>query len=79
MANPLSYPDPGVGPDRGSTTAYPGTPRWVKVFEIVALMLVLLVVIMMFASGGGHGPGRHLPSGDAGGNTLPVARRVQRL
>lgn len=81
MANQLSYPDPGVGPDRRSTTSaprYPGTPRWVKVFAIVALILVLLVVIMVFASGGGHGPGRHMPSGGADGNTLPVARGVQR-
>jgi hypothetical protein len=73
MANPPSYPDPdpGVGPDRSSTTIYPGTPRWVKVFGIVALVLVLLVVIMMFAGGGRHGPGRHMPSGGAGVQTPP--------
>lgn len=42
------------------------TPRWVKVFGIIALVLVLLVVIMMFTGvGGDHGPGRHRPSGDA--------------
>lgn len=50
---------------------YPGTPRWVKVFGIIALVLVLLVVIMMFIVGGPHGPGRHIPSGDAGGGTPP--------
>ena len=49
-----------VEPDRGSNTR---TPRWVKVFGIVALVLVLLVVIMMFIGGGNHGPGRHMPSG----------------
>ena len=42
---------------------YPDTPRWVKVFGIIALVLVLLIVAMMFI-GGEHGPGRHTPSGD---------------
>ncbi|MCQ3973430.1 MAG: hypothetical protein DPW09_08305 [Anaerolineae bacterium] len=48
------------------------TPRWVKVFGIIALILILLVVIIMFTGvGGPHGPGRHLPSGDADGDTPP--------
>ncbi len=43
------------------------TPRWVKVFGIIALVLVLLVVVMLVTGrGGNHGPGRHSPSGDAG-------------
>ena len=56
-----------MGPDRGSTT---GTPRWVKVFGLIALVVVLLVVVMLLAGGGpgGHGPGRHVPAGGAGGN-----------
>jgi hypothetical protein len=42
---------------------YPGTPRWVKVFGVIGLVLVLLVVIMMIIGPGDHGPGRHtLPS-----------------
>jgi hypothetical protein len=73
-----SHPDPdtgdddtGVGPDRESTT---GTPRWVKVSAIVALVVVLLVVGMLVFGGGpgGHGPGRHTGGGDtpaAGGDT----------
>ncbi|MGH3985549.1 MAG: hypothetical protein ACRDST_23415 [Pseudonocardiaceae bacterium] len=65
MADPP--PDTGVGPDRESTT---GTPRWVKVSGIIAIVLVLLFVIMMFAGiGGSHGPGRHTPSGGPGGDT----------
>jgi hypothetical protein len=61
----------GVGPDRGPTTS---TPHWVKVFGIIALVPILLVVINMVAGvvtgvGGGHGPGRHIPSADAGGDT----------
>ena len=85
MTNPPPYPDTGddtsSGPDRGSGTSapsYPGTPRWVKVSGIVAVVLILLLVIVMVASGGQHGPGRHIPSGDAGGNTSPIARAVQR-
>ncbi|MDQ2983841.1 MAG: hypothetical protein M3R70_07970 [Actinomycetota bacterium] len=47
--------DPDVGPDRGSTH---GMPLWVKVFGIIALVLVLMVVTMLVI-GGNHGPGRH--------------------
>ena len=47
---------------------YPGTPRWVKVFGISAIVLVLLVAIMLLS---GHGPGRHASSGDAGGQVPP--------
>ena len=50
---------------------YPGAPRWVKVFGIIVIVLVLLVVAMMFIGGGEHGPGRHTPSGDAGGQVPP--------
>ncbi|MCA1853166.1 MAG: hypothetical protein LC647_12435 [Beggiatoa sp.] len=59
MADPPRYPDSDsdtgddtrVRPDRGSTTS---TPRWVKVFGIIALVVVLLFVILML--GGGHDP-----------------------
>jgi len=45
------------GPDGELTTS---TPRWVKVFGIIALVVVLLFVILLFTRGpGGHGPGRH--------------------
>ena len=41
----------------------PGAPRWVKVFGIIALVVVLLFVALLFTRGlGGHGPGRHMPS-----------------
>jgi hypothetical protein len=49
---------------------YPGTPRWVKIFGIIALVLVLLVVIMIFL-GDNHGPRRHILSGDIGGHARP--------
>ncbi len=45
-----------------------GTPRWVKVFGIIAVVLVLLFVVIQFTgAGGSHGPGRHTLSGDVGG------------
>jgi hypothetical protein len=47
---------------------YPGTPRWVKVFGIIALAVLLLFVFLIFTRGpGGHGPARHVPPGDPGG------------
>ena len=46
------------------------TPRWVKIVGIIALVLVLLVGIMLLTGvRGDHGPGRHMPSGGAGGHT----------
>lgn len=50
--------------------SYPGTPRWVKVFGIIATVLTLLVLFATLAGGGGpHGPGRHALSGDAVAHT----------
>jgi hypothetical protein len=46
----------------------PGTPRWVMAFGIIAIIVVLLVAFVLFSGlGGPHGPQRHTPSGDAGG------------
>jgi hypothetical protein len=63
MAEPPRYPEsgdePGVGLDVDST----GTPRWVKVFALVALIVVVLFVILLLT--GGHGPARH-SFGDGG-------------
>jgi len=48
---------------------YPGTPRWVKVFGITAIVLFLFVLFNVLTGGGGpHGPGRHALSGEAGGH-----------
>jgi len=58
-----------VGPDRQPT---PNTPRWVKVFVIVALAVVLLFVIAALTGRGGHGPGRHTAFDDGPrGQTRP--------
>jgi len=59
---------------------YPGTPRWVKIVGIIALVLVLVVSIALVTGvGGGHGPLRHTPSGGAGGHTLSVAHGLQQV
>ena len=60
---------PDIGDDSGvrPTAEWPpGAPRWVKVFGIVAILVVLLIAIMLLT---GHGPGRH--SGDAGSQVAP--------
>lgn len=48
--------DTGVRRGRGSTA---GTPRWVKLFVIIAIVLVLVFVVIHLAGGGmgGHTPG----------------------
>ena len=54
MADPTPGDDTGVGPDRGSTSS---TPRWVKVFGIiliVVLVLLFLIQHLVFAGMGGH-------------------------
>jgi len=63
MHDPPSAPTAGEGSDRGSIT---GTPRWVKLVGVIALVLVLLIGVMLLTGRGSHGPGRHAPSGDAG-------------
>ena len=66
MANRPPYSgtddDSGVGP---AADKPPSTPRWVKVFGIVGVVLVLLLVLMLLT---GHGPGRHM-----GGHAQPSA------
>jgi ABC-type transporter Mla subunit MlaD len=46
-------------PDTDGTGDNTGTPRWVYVFGIIALVVVLLFAILLLAGGGGHGPSRH--------------------
>ena len=47
----------GAPPARGPTA---GTPRWVKVGGVIAVVLVLLIGGLVLFGGGSHSPGRHL-------------------
>lgn len=74
MADPPRTPDsrPGASDDtdvragRGSTS---GTPRWVKVSGVIALVLGLLLAVMMLFGGGRHGPAQHSGLGERGAET----------
>jgi hypothetical protein len=48
--------DTGVGRYREPPT---GTPRWVIVSGIIALVVIVLFVVVLLVGGGEHGPGRH--------------------
>ena len=55
-----------------------GTPGWVKVFGVIAIVLVLLVVLLLTGVfGGEHGPRRHIPPEANSGRTLPTEHGVQ--
>ncbi|MBI4321413.1 MAG: hypothetical protein HY675_23215 [Chloroflexi bacterium] len=71
-ADPASGDDTGLGPGR----EYPGMPRWVKVFGIIAIGLVLLVVVVLLATTalGLHTP----PGGGLGGHKPPIEHGVQK-
>lgn len=56
----------------------PNTLRWVKVFLIIAIVLILLFVIMKITGiGGDHGPGRHFSSDQSITYTPTVEHEIQ--
>jgi hypothetical protein len=65
--------------EKGTQTA--GTPRWVKVFGIIALVVVVLLVVMIIAGRGDHGPGRHTggntPLADGGGHEVATVAHTE--
>ena len=62
MADPTRSPDPEPHV----------TPRWVKVFGIIAAIVILLVLIVLLTGGpGAHGPSRH--TGGLGGRTAAAS------
>jgi hypothetical protein len=71
MADPQTRLDfTGETSEKFRSGSPPRTPRWVKVFAIIAIVLVMLFVILQVISGGEHGPRRHSSSGnDLGGYT----------
>lgn len=66
----------------GDDTQTAGTPRWVKVFGIIALVVLVLLVVMIIAGRGNHGPGRHtgenIPFADAGGPEVATVAHTER-
>jgi hypothetical protein len=56
MTDPSSDRDDGVGPNRESSI---GTPRWVKVLGVIALIVVVLFVVLLVTGGRHRGPSRH--------------------
>jgi hypothetical protein len=71
MVDPPRGPDsnggnPGVGLHSGQTA---GTPLWVKVFGIIAVVAILLFVLLHITRGP-HRPGRHM-HGSSSGYTPP--------
>ncbi|HKQ05645.1 MAG TPA: hypothetical protein VJ464_10970 [Blastocatellia bacterium] len=53
-----------TGPDRGSDV---GMPRWVKVFGIIAIVVVLLFIILHLTGNSLGGHGSHTPPIEHGG------------
>lgn len=67
MVDPPS--DSGPGP--GNRSVPPGMPRWVKIFGLIALLVIAVLILVMLLVGGEHGPGLHAPSGDS--SAAPLA------
>ena len=55
-------------PDSASNAPPPGTPRWLKVFGVIAGLLFLFILYSIATGGGGHGPSRHASTGQGGGH-----------
>ena len=75
MADENGESQTGAAGAEGRPTA--GTPSWVKVFGVIALVVVVLFVVVLLVRGGEHGPGRHAPGGGSdtpGGQTGPPPR-----
>jgi hypothetical protein len=76
VAEPPPYPEPGHEHRRTATPGPTGMPRWVKVFIIVAIVLVLAFILSRLL-GVQHGPGLHSPSGGSGGQPAPIEQEVE--
>lgn len=79
VTDPPSFSNAGdeadIQPDHESKNS---TPRWVKVFGIIAIVVFLLFVIQLISGGGRHGPGRHRVSdGGAAAHTPPADVREE--
>jgi hypothetical protein len=76
MANLPPDPD-AIRDDTSHVPGYeaaPSTPRWVKVFGIIFIILIVLFVILHLT---GNRFRNHTGSGHAGGHTPSVEQRMQ--
>jgi hypothetical protein len=62
---------PPVGADEDAQEKYPGTPRWVIAFAVVAIIAIVVIgIVLSTGVGGSHGPQRHGPPDEAGTSGL---------
>ena len=71
MEDPPLERDGGAESQRESDA---GIPRWVKLFGLIALILVLALVVVVLVVGGEHGPGRHAVGGPAAQREMAAER-----
>jgi hypothetical protein len=73
MSEPVDFESPtDPTPRRNSATGE--TPRWVKVFGIIAAIVVLLgIALLVF--GGNHGPSRHMRSDGSAAPEIQASAR----
>lgn len=65
MTEPAHGPEPGDRLSDGDEAHR--MPTWVKGLVVAALVAAALLLIVLVLADGDHGPGRHLPDGDAAG------------
>lgn len=54
-------------------------PVWVKVFGLIALLVVVLLMAMLLIGGEEHGPGQHSAAGDSASTvSLQTLNKVDR-
>jgi hypothetical protein len=72
MADPPTDPDANDDNGEPASQSTKGTPRWVKVFWSIALVVLLLFIVLMLTGGPNrHGPGRHNSSVTEQGEQRP--------
>jgi hypothetical protein len=76
MTDPTPYPD-SRNDTAAEREAITGTPRWVKVFGIIALVVVVLFVVVLVIRGGEHGPSRHTSKGGSTMSSGVVAEHAR--
>lgn len=76
MADSPAHPDSNLEPavdirQEPAREGAPRTPRWVKVFGIIAVVLIVAVAVQ-FIFGMKHGPGLHSSSYSVAGLIVPL-------